>query len=164
MRTKFDLFSKMEWLDKEIKRNRISEGRNLHSDYYYESLLKIKKAQKDGSITDDLYMSLCAYHGTASSEQGYYYANIHYDVFEDYESPEEIEQRVIHFLDKADKTVLKEDWFRLNFVYDLRELIARRYNEIPCGLTIEKLFEGYANAAEREAFNVWKSITSETEI
>ncbi len=132
MRTKFDLFSKMEWLDKEIERNRISEGRNPSSDYCHESLLKIKKAQKGGSITNDLYMSLCVSRGTGSSEQGYYYANIHYDVFEDYESPDEIEQRVIRFLDKTDRTILKkEDWFRLNFVYDLRKLIARRYNDIP---------------------------------
>ncbi len=164
MRTKFDLFSKTERLDKAIERNRDSEGRNLSSDYYYESLLKIKKAQKDGSITDDLYMSLCVYRGTANSEQGYY-ANIHYDVFEDHESPDEIEERVIRFLDKADRTVLKkEDWFRLNFVYDLRELITRRYNDVSFDLTIEKLFKWHANAMEREAFNVWKSITSETKI
>lgn len=160
MKSKYTQFSKMKWLDEEIERNKKSEGRNICSDSYYGILLTIRTAQENGTISDDLYSKVNSWFGRVAPEIGYYTANIHYDLFRNYESTEDIESRMLHFLDKADKTVLKNDsWFEINFKSELRYLMRQRYNIVNEG-DDKFFFEKYGNEVEKKLFNEYETLTN----
>lgn len=151
MKSKFTMYSNMEWLDEVIARS------GVYNDYY-KTLKEIKKAQKDGSITDELYSRLCSTCGLSSSERGYYNSNIHYDLFYNYDSLERIESRMLHFLDNADQAVLRNDkFFELNLINELRYFMSERYN-IPNSGSNSSYFEKYGNDVEKEIFNKIKLI------
>jgi len=158
MATKYKLFSKMSWLDEEIKRNEISIGRNSNSDFYYSILLDIRNAQEDGTIEDDLYSRLSSWMANVPPEEGYYYSNIHYDLYEDSESTDSIEDRILHFLDVSDPIVLKNSSrFELNFIGDLRYFMSQRYNLINDGDN-DFFFNEYGNLKERKIYKRYKNI------
>ena len=160
MASKFSLFSKMNWLDEKIKINQLSEGRNANSDLYYATLLAIKNAQNNGTITDELYTKLRSFYGNNSPEEGYYYANIHYDLFYENEIKEDIEERMIHFFKYADKMTLKNStWFTLNFKQELRYFMSHRYG-VNNDEEDEIFFTKYANKIEKYLFDEYKTIIS----
>ncbi len=154
----------MKWFDKDIKYYRSNGNLNPFTDNYYGYLLKIKKAQEYKTISDELFTSFSRFkYGLESPEWGYYTSNIHYDIYNEFESVPTIEKRIIDFLDKADKTVLKnEAWFyEQSFVYDLRSLVIRRYGgikNIPFGITNDELVRKYGNEIEKEIYKAWKKI------
>ena len=161
MKSKFSLFSSMEWLDQLIEQNKKSPGRNICSDYYYKTLLSIKKAQENGTITDELYSRFNHWFGIISPEEGYYNSNIHYDLWDGKESIESIENRIIHFLEKSDKTVLKNaEWFKWNFLIDLRCFMRKRYDiKDKADDDDEFFFNKYGNKIAKELFNEYKMLT-----
>jgi hypothetical protein len=149
----------MEWLDEEIEQYEASDGRNICSDSYYGKLLEIRTAQQNGTINDELYAKLNYWFGTVSPERGYYYANIHYDIFRNNESIEDIEDRMIHFLDRSDKIILKnDDWFEFNFLSELRYFISER-REIRNGGDDCDFFNKYGNDIEKYLYEEYKKIT-----
>lgn len=149
----------MQWLDQLIEEHKKSPGRNICSDYYYKTLLSIKKAQENGTITDELYSKFNHWFGTITPEEGYYNSNIHYDLFENTEPIESIENRMIHFLEKSDKAVLKNvSWFKWNFLIELRTFMSKRH-ELSNEGDDEFFFNKYGNKIEKELFNEYKMLT-----
>lgn len=118
MSLRYNLFSKMKWLDAEINRNETSPGRNRYSDWYYSTLVRIKKAQEDFDICDDLYIEFTGSKEDDGIAYGYYHANIHYDLFFDLEDKEVLEDRIIDFLKKTPaQNISSCSWFRPNFMF-----------------------------------------------
>ena len=115
------IFSNMDWLDEELKRHELSEGRNERSDAYYNKLLAIKSKQRAGIIPFEEYKNLGHFAQTKTIEYGYYSANIHYDLFRYYKEQKDIiDDRIIFFLQNASDELFENEysWFRLNFYLD----------------------------------------------
>ena len=124
------IFSNMDWLDEEIKRNELSEGRNPRSDAYYNNLLTIKNKQQAGIIPFEEYKSLKRLKQLRTIEYGYYTANIHYDLFSYYKEQKEIiDDRIIFFLQNASNEIFDNEysWFRLNFYLDYSYVLREYY-------------------------------------
>ena len=115
MRTKFNIFSEMKWLDKEEE--------NEFTKDYINMFKRIKEAQKDGTICDDFYIGL--YIDTV--DYGYYIANIHYDIYENNADYNLIEKRLIYFLNKCDKDAFKNERLKRLFWGDFRTLLINKY-------------------------------------
>lgn len=140
----------MKWLDEELERNEKSPGRNPRSDFYYKTLLEIRTAQRNGTITDELYSKLNSRFSVVPPEEGYYLANIHYECFSDYETLEIIENRMIEYLDVSDLDVLKNNQpFRNLFLNDLRVLMIQRKDIHDC-LKDDTFYKKYGSELELE--------------
>jgi len=158
MNTKYSNFSEMKWLDEEIERNEKSPGRNKRSDFYYKTLLEIRTAQRNGTITDELYSKLNSRFVIVPPEEGYYLANIHYECFSDYETLEIIENRMIEYLATSDLDVLKNNQpFRNLFLNDLRVLMISRKN-INEYLDDEAFFKKFGSDIEQTIISKYSEI------
>ena len=120
------IFSNMEWLDAEIKRNEAFEGRNEFSDLFYKTLESIRRKQQDGIVPYDEYKLIGKAKSLDTIDYGYYIANIHYELFNyDIADKDTLEDRIIFFLNNANKELFKDknSWFRLNFINDFRKFL-----------------------------------------
>ena len=146
------IFSDMDWLDEEIKRNELSEGRNERSDAYYNNLLTIKNKQQAGIIPFEEYKSLKRLKQLRTIEYGYYTANIHYELFiYDINNKDKLEDRIIFFISNARKEIFKEDsWFRLNFSLDFLQYLENIYDIEYREHDLEYFVNKYGNAKEKE--------------
>ena len=122
MNIDINYFSEMKWLDELIKE------RNREYNFYYDNLIKIKNKQNIGIIPYDEYKVVGRRRRALSNvEYGYYMSNIHYDLYYLIDS-DELEKRIIWFLDNAcDETFEKDSWFMLNFPYDFNQYIRNIY-------------------------------------
>lgn len=154
MKTRFVQFSEMKWLDE--------EEINEYNKVYMNALLNVRKAQQNGTITDDLYKTVCRYEEGVSVEKGYYIANLHYDLYkacETHSGYELLEKRILYFLNKCDKESLLRDCCSL-FKGDFRYLLIEKYNlhrdEI-WDKTNSYIVDKFCNASEK---NIWNKFLS----
>lgn len=123
------IFSDMNWLEKETIRNDKSEGKNKKSNFYYENLKMIRDKQKQGIIPFEEYKKVGI---VGTIEYGYYIANIHYELFEcnkDYKNI--LEDRIIFFIQNAPDDIFKYDdsWFRINFYNEYSNYLRQYYDD-----------------------------------
>lgn len=158
-KTKYSQFSKMEWLDGLVSKNRNGPGRNEVSDFYYKVLLEIREAQFSGTILDELYIKAGLFSGSATPEEGYYLANIHYDIYSDFENVESIENRIIYFLEASDEETLKKKFdLKNNLIHDLRFLLEKKYDILDP--TIKDNFDFIKKYADKTELVILKNVLS----
>ncbi len=154
------IFSNMEWLDAEIKRNESSEGRNEFSDLFYKTLELIRKKQQEGIIPYDEYKLLGKIKSLDNIDYGYYIANINHELFDYNISKKDIiEDRIVFFLNNADKQIFKDDksWFRLNFVLDFKNYLKNVYSIVENYNDLDYIIEEFCGSHEREIYDIlWK--------
>lgn len=155
----YSKFSKMEWLNREIERNAVSPGRNEYSDWYYSTLEKIRESQEDGTIDDMQYALLGAWSVKAAIAYGYYTANIHYDLYQPSTDIDELEDRIISFIDITDDDVLRDgSWFTLNFLTNFKSfLVLKGYKNLE-DTDLEEWIKEQGNEKEKLILQMHKRI------
>lgn len=140
----------MKWVDQE-KENEFNKD-------YINMFKKIKEAQKDGTICDDLYIGL--YINTI--DYGYYIANIHYDIYENNADYNLIEERIIYFLNKCEKDAFKDESLKELFWGDFRTLLINKYNLFHKNELFKKtnstFVKNYGSDIEKTIWNKYNSM------
>lgn len=158
-RCMYSKFSKMEWLDKEIERNAASPGRNEYSDWYYSTLEKIRESQEDGTIDDIQYALLGAWSVKAAIAYGYYTANIHYDLYQSSTDIDELEDRIISFIEITDPEVLRDgSWFTLNFMTNFRSFLILKGRKNLENMDFNEWIEEQGSEKEKRILNMHSRI------
>ena len=173
-----DVFAPMRFLDEEMKRYQ-SGYPSKRTEAYYETLLAIRKVQSKGESPDEAYEALGAPRGFGSIEYGYYYANIHYYLFESCSEfkrndayKESINKRIRFLLkDNADPLELMErGWFPLNipgnYLRFLELFYGNHRDESLEGLmatftNLAALVARYGNEIEKEIVELTRPIIEE---
>ena len=151
------IFSNMEWLDAEIKRNEAFEGRNEFSDLFYKTLESIRRKQQDGIVPYDEYKLIGKAKSLDTIDYGYYIANIHYELFNyDIADKDTLEDRIIFFLNNANKELFKDknSWFRLNFINDFRKYLKEVYSIVESYNDLEYIIDEFCGPKEKEIYKI----------
>ena len=172
-------FAKMAYLEK--MRRRYPYGvPNKRTQAFFESLMQIEKAQKEGKGLEEAYLALAKSAGFSSIEYGYYHANIHYYLFEDcaeFENSDaykdSVNRRIGFYLDSADPLELfQRGWFPLNFPIRYRSFLeifyGKQIEEPSCGaigafLDLSSLIRRCGNKEEKGIAESLRPIIEEYE-